>query len=496
MGPFATALTVGGGWVPFTWGAGLPACAEEGPHTFSHTESVKVTVVDAACRGDRFRLLEAAGVVGYTSLVAPAFCPDAGDTEDPDVALAAGTYSSGAFTLPAGAHSLNIQTIANPHGAGLGFIRVDAAPANPCTFGTGAAVNRRANTAQSALTINGGWTAFTWGTGVPACSPEGPFTFTATAQVDVKVTTVGCRGAALKVYSQAGALLQTTPTVPIGPCPGPGDTTVADTAFADAGYSHAAFTLPAGTHALAIEATPNLFGGGTGSIRVDGDAGTVGGKNLTITTGNPDLRWDGGTAQVGYYVVRAPITPPNPVQLLGPIGPTETSYNDATVLPSTLNCYLVAPVSATSTLGLSDLLCAFDGLAAGTAIPGGFTLGLNQSSTATLSWTAPAGGADSYALVTLPLFGGAPTSISLPGTAASTTHATGGLPMCYVLVAFQGAANGSTNLLCGIPGVATLASAMDAFSQLQSTVATGALSAATLRAAGASADRLTQTLER
>jgi len=386
VGPMATALTVGGGWVPFQWGAGLPACAEDGPYTFSHTDSVKVTVVDTVCRGNRFRVLEGTTLVEYTSLVGVAFCPDAADTEDPDTALAAGTYSKGTFTLPAEAHALAIQAIANPHGAGLGFIRVDAQPANPCTFGSGRSSSAgRGNVGQGAVTINGGWAPFVWGTGAPACSTDGPFTFTSTAQVDVKVTTAGCRGAALKVYSQSGGtLLQTTPGRGRGPCPAPGDTTTADTAFADASYSHAAFTLPAGTHALAIEATANPFGGGSGFLRVDGPTGTVGGKNLTITTGNPDLRWDAGTAQTAYYIVRAPITPPAAAELLGPVGPAEVSYDDATVPAGTFNCYLVAPLDGNSTLGLGDLLCAFDGLSAGSIIPGAFTLGLNQSPTATL----------------------------------------------------------------------------------------------------------------
>lgn len=462
--PLATALTVGGGWTPFLWGAGVPACAEDGPYTFSFSDSVKVTVVDTSCRGDRFRLAEGTAVLGYTSLVPMGFCPDPGDTEDPDVALAGGAYSAGAFTLPAGAHALSIQAIANPHGAGAGYVRVDAAPANPCTFGTAT------NIPAVAIPVNGGWSSFTWGSGAPACSASGPFTFAGAGTLDVKVTTIGCRGAALKVYNQTGALVQTTSTVPVAPCPAPGDTTTADVAFADPAYSHAAFTLPAGPHQLSIEATPNPLGGGGGFIRVDGLAGVPGGKNLKITTGAPDLTWDTGTAQVAYYILRAPISPSGPIVLLGPEAPAVTSFDDATVPPGTFNCYIVAPVDSVGLLGLSDLLCAQSGFAGGSAMPGGFTLGLNQTATATLSWTAPAGGADGYTLLVIPLNGAAVTTVALAGSATSSAQATGGSPACYVLFAVQGAASGNTNMLCGFPGVATLSSARARIASLQAAV--------------------------
>jgi len=87
----------------------------------------------------------------------------------------------------------------------------------------------------------------------------------------------------------------------------------------------------------------------------------------------------------------------------------------------------------------------------------------------------PAGGADSYTLLAIPLTGAPATPISLPGTATSTTHATGGLPYCYVLAGVRGGAFGSTNLLCGFPGVSTLSAAESAWGQLQSAIEAGAL---------------------
>jgi hypothetical protein len=142
--------------------------------------------------------------------------------------------------------------------------------------------------------------------------------------------------------------------------------------------------------------------------------------------------------------------------VFGPLAATATSYSDPSGPTSAVLCYILLPVGTTGLLGVSDLLCAQNSVDQGTVVAGAFTLSMNQSATSTLTWEAPAGGADSYVLGTLPLVGGAAGSVALPGTATSTTHATGGAPYCYLLFGAKGGAFGVTDMLCGVPGISTL----------------------------------------
>jgi len=50
---------------------------------------------------------------------------------------------------------------------------------------------------------------------------------------------------------------------------GPGDTNNADTALADAGYSHGLFALGTGAHSIGIVVSASPFFGGSAFIRVD-----------------------------------------------------------------------------------------------------------------------------------------------------------------------------------------------------------------------------------
>lgn len=85
--------------------------------------------------------------------------------------------------------------------------------------------------------------------------------------------------------------------------------------------------------------------------------------------------------------------------------------------------------------------------------PGDFTIRLNQSFVASFTWTAPSG-QDGYLLAPL---GGAPVAVA--GTATSTTYTLSG-PTCFALIATSGGtAIGITDVLCGIPGVATVGAA-------------------------------------
>jgi hypothetical protein len=87
---------------------------------------------------------------------------------------------------------------------------------------------------------------------------------------------------------------------------------------------------------------------------------------------------------------------------------------------------------------------------------GSFTLTLDQTTNATLTWTAPIGGVTSYLLQRVPLDGSPPTPVALGGGVLSSIQAVPAAGMCFQLVAFNGPAFGVTNLICGLPGFSTL----------------------------------------
>ena len=193
-------------------------------------------------------------------------------------------------------------------------------------------------------------------------------------------------------------------------------------------------------------------------------AGGVGGKNLTIRAGvtsatSIDLSWDQGGAQAGYQVRRFDIVAGTDAIIGGTLPQGATSLSDPTAVSGSLYCYVVLPVDAANAiLGISDLECAMAGLQGGAPVPGHFGLRLNQSTVTTLSWDAPVGGADGYIPVVIPLDGSPVVNVSLDSTVRAVSRAEpGGRSTCYVLAAVQGVSFGSTNLLCGLPGFATLA---------------------------------------
>jgi hypothetical protein len=64
------------------------------------------------------------------------------------------------------------------------------------------------------------------------------------------------------------------------------------------------------------------------------------------------------------------------------------SYSDTSVLADQIYCYELLPFgSSNNTLGQSDLLCIYPHSASGTDAPGLFTIRLDQSSVAKLSWS-------------------------------------------------------------------------------------------------------------
>lgn len=184
---------------------------------------------------------------------------------------------------------------------------------------------------------------------------------------------------------------------------------------------------------------------------------TLGGKDLTIS---PDaetrLTWTPGTIQTLYNVLRLNLTDSTQT-IFGPLPRTATMYADFTTVPGALYCYVVLPYEGTTLLGVSDIECVQTGIASGTLGLRPPTLALNQSNTATITWRRPEPGADFYLVMTIPLAGGEVGYLPVSPPNVQTTHDTGGAPYCYVVVAVLGSSVDISDLVCGIPGVASLA---------------------------------------
>ena len=186
---------------------------------------------------------------------------------------------------------------------------------------------------------------------------------------------------------------------------------------------------------------------------------TVGGRGLGIRRdpGASVLTWARGTQQSGYLVVRGsvPEDPFVPPTLPG----SAVTFSDASATTAALYCYLLIPLDQATALGLSDTLCVLPNTRSGATVPPEFTLRLNQSMTASFSWSnAP--GADGFVLVALPLNGAPAYFKPLGANAVTTTDPTGGVPTCYLLVASSGSAPmGNTDILCAVPGVSNLGAA-------------------------------------
>jgi uncharacterized repeat protein (TIGR01451 family) len=198
----------------------------------------------------------------------------------------------------------------------------------------------------------------------------------------------------------------------------------------------------------------------------------VGGRGFGITAepeGGATLTWIAGTLQTGYRLFRSSGGTVTALPAPGATLPRNAgSFTDPAPVAGQLNCYLLVPVGPGGTaLGLSDVVCIVPGTRSGTVIPGHFTLRLNQGPIASMNWTPPVFPPVPQPVYRLTAFpAGAPPRTTFPPAAAyltsSTTDDTGGVPTCYVLavVELPGQTSfGNTDLLCGVPGVATLGSA-------------------------------------
>jgi hypothetical protein len=140
-----TKVTADAGWQNFITGGGLDGASTAGPWVFTTTTIAKVTVTDAFCRGDEFRVYDKDVLLGETSDVASEFpaCPfelffpaDA----RADAAIADPGFSHGVFYIAPGTHALEFENKAlwSETSTGTGaYYRVDslAASKNDCKNG-------------------------------------------------------------------------------------------------------------------------------------------------------------------------------------------------------------------------------------------------------------------------------------------------------------------------------------------------------------------------
>jgi hypothetical protein len=140
-----TKITADAGWQNFITGGGIDGASTAGPWVFTTTSVAKVTVTDAFCHGDEFRVYDRDVLLGETSDVVSEFpaCPfelffpaDA----RADAAIADPGFSHGVFYIAPGTHALEFENKAlwSETSTGTGaFFRVDslAVSKNDCKNG-------------------------------------------------------------------------------------------------------------------------------------------------------------------------------------------------------------------------------------------------------------------------------------------------------------------------------------------------------------------------
>lgn len=125
-------ITPGSGWATFNWS--LAALPGDAAPTFEFTGPAQVTLVDAFCTGDRFRVYDNGVLVLTTSPAQPPVCEFPEAVSDPDAALLLPQfYSQGTLFVGEGAHSLRVEVIESYFDgasfSGGAFLRVDAVAA-------------------------------------------------------------------------------------------------------------------------------------------------------------------------------------------------------------------------------------------------------------------------------------------------------------------------------------------------------------------------------
>jgi hypothetical protein len=199
---------------------------------------------------------------------------------------------------------------------------------------------------------------------------------------------------------------------------------------------------------------------GAGRLNLGSPPATTGGHgfNLEVTPGEAiHARWNTGTVQTGYQALRIDVLT-GLLSNFGLLGTGVTGFDDAS--PSPIACYVdlvLGGLPANSiTLGQTDGLCVFMGVASGN-VPPHFTIQLNETLTSTLRWGEPPGGASAgYTLVVIPVDGNSPIDFQqVPAGTTLKTHNTGGRITCYQVLV-NGPGDNKTNATCAFPGGATL----------------------------------------
>jgi len=129
-----TKITVDSGWQSFITGGGIDGASTAGPWVFTSTTVARVTVTDAFCRGDEFRVYDKDVLLGETSDVASEFpaCPFElffPALARADAALADPAFSHGVFFVAPGTHAIEFENKAlwSETSTGTGaFFRVDS----------------------------------------------------------------------------------------------------------------------------------------------------------------------------------------------------------------------------------------------------------------------------------------------------------------------------------------------------------------------------------
>src|SRR5581483_9456575 len=163
----------------------------------------------------------------------------------------------------------------------------------------------------------------------------------------------------------------------------------------------------------------------------------MGGEAFSLTAKGPTssgealLTWSPATVQPRYELSRLT---PSGVTTLQISGGSTSAFVDGIPVGTPWACYQLASIDALgATAAKSDELCELPGTGFGTP-PDQFTIQLNQSPTASLSWKSVAGASN---ILVVPL--GTSRLQVLPGSATSTQDATGGSLTCYGLADLQGA---------------------------------------------------------
>jgi hypothetical protein len=182
----------------------------------------------------------------------------------------------------------------------------------------------------------------------------------------------------------------------------------------------------------------------------------VGGRGFSLQTTSTGVRlsWQPGTRQTGYVIVRfGPQTTVLPAG--GPLPANATTFEDpfAKLLGGTV-CYVLVPTGVAPAV-VSDILCYVPNARSPIGAPESIAVRLDQSSTATVTWTAPTFGTPTNYLVFA--LGATPTVPTfLPATTTSASIPISGTT-CFVVLALTGpTATGISDMVCAVPGVATV----------------------------------------